>query len=124
MKNIIIGQSGGPTAVINGSLYGVVSESLKQKDHIGTVYGMVNGIEGFLNNHFIDMEVVEKSGELELMKTTPGAYLGSCRYKLPKDLEDQVYQELFRKFEEINIGYFFYIGGNDSMDTVSKLSCY
>lgn len=123
-KNVIVGQSGGPTAVINGSLYGVVSESLKHSEKIGTVYGMVNGIEGFLHDHFIDVGALDATNELELVRTTPGAYLGSCRYKLPEDLSDPVYPELFKKFEEKNIGYFFYIGGNDSMDTVSKLSRY
>lgn len=123
-KNVIVGQSGGPTAVINGSLYGVVSESLKQAEKVGTIYGMVNGIEGFLHDHFMDIGALDATNELELVRTTPGAYLGSCRYKLPEDLNDPVYPELFKKFEEKNIGYFFYIGGNDSMDTVSKLSRY
>lgn len=123
-KNVIVGQSGGPTAVINGSLYGVVSESLKQADVIGCVYGMVNGIEGFLHDHYMDIGALDTTNELELVRTTPGAYLGSCRYKLPEDLSDPVYPELFKKFKEKNIGYFFYIGGNDSMDTVSKLSRY
>lgn len=123
-KNVIVGQSGGPTAVINASLYGVVYEALNREDSFGTVYGMINGIEGFLSGQIIDMEPLERSGELELIKTTPGSYLGSCRYKLPEDLEDEVYPALFEKFAELNIGCFFYIGGNDSMDTVSKLSRY
>lgn len=95
-----------------------------QKEQIGTVYGMINGIEGFLADTIMDMNSVEQSGELELIKTTPGSFLGSCRYKLPEDLKDDVYPLLFKKFEEYSIGYFFYIGGNDSMDTVSKLSRY
>ena len=123
-KNVIVGQSGGPTAVINASLYGVVYEALMQKEQIGTVYGMINGIEGFLADTIMDMNSVYQSGELELIKTTPGSFLGSCRYKLPEDLKDDVYPLLFKKFEEYSIGYFFYIGGNDSMDTVSKLSRY
>lgn len=123
-RNAIVGQSGGPTAVINASLYGVVYEALNREDQIGTIYGMINGIEGFLNENIMDMDVVEHSGDLELIKTTPGSYLGSCRYKLPEDLNDEVYPLLFKKFEDYNIGYFFYIGGNDSMDTVSKLSRY
>lgn len=122
-KNVIVGQSGGPTAVINGSLYGVVSEGLKQSD-IGRVYGMINGIEGFLQDHYMDIGALDATNELELVRTTPGAYLGSCRYKLPEDLNDPVYPKLFKKFDEKDIGYFFYIGGNDSMDTVSKLSRY
>ncbi len=123
-KNVIVGQSGGPTAVINASLYGVVSEALAREDDIENVYGMVNGIEGFLNGQVMNMKPLEESGELKLIRTTPGSYLGSCRYKLPEDLEDKVYPELFEKFTEYGIGYFFYIGGNDSMDTVSKLSRY
>ena len=123
-KNAIVGQSGGPTAVINASLYGVVYEALNREDVIGTIYGMINGIEGFLNENMMDMKPFEVNGELELIKTTPGSYLGSCRYKLPEDLTDAVYPQLFEKFEKYNIGYFFYIGGNDSMDTVSKLSRY
>ena len=109
-KNLIVGQSGGPTAVINSSLYGVVSEGLLQ-DSIGHVYGMVNGIEGFLAGRVLDFQEVFKGNDLEKLKTTPGAYLGSCRYKLPEDLNDPVYPHLFQKFEELDIGYFFYIGG-------------
>ena len=123
-KNVIVGQSGGPTAVINASLYGVVSEALSKTAEFEQVYGMVNGIEGFLANRIMDMRPLLDSGELELIKTTPGAFLGSCRYKLPESLEDAVFPEIFKKFSEYNIGYFFYIGGNDSMDTVSKLSRY
>ena len=123
-KNAIVGQSGGPTAVINASLYGVVYEALNREDVFGNVYGMINGIEGFLHDQLMDMKPLDASGELELIKTTPGSYLGSCRYKLPEDLSDAVYPKLFEKFEKYNIGYFFYIGGNDSMDTVSKLSRY
>lgn len=123
-KNAIVGQSGGPTAVINASLYGVVYEALNREDVFGNVYGMINGIEGFLHDQLMDMKPLDTSGELELIKTTPGSYLGSCRYKLPEDLSDTVYPKLFEKFEKYNIGYFFYIGGNDSMDTVSKLSRY
>lgn len=123
-KNAVVGQSGGPTAVINASLYGTVYEALNREDEIGTVYGMINGIEGFLNDQVMDTAPLEESKELELIRTTPGSYLGSCRYKLPEDLNDPVYPQLFARFEAYNIGYFFYIGGNDSMDTVSKLSRY
>lgn len=123
-KNAVVGQSGGPTAVINASLYGTVYEALNREDEIGTVYGMINGIEGFLNDQVMDMAPLEESKELELIRTTPGSYLGSCRYKLPEDLNDPVYPQLFARFEAYNIGCFFYIGGNDSMDTVSKLSRY
>ena len=121
--NLLVGQSGGPTAVINGSLYGVVSEGLANPE-IDNVIGMVNGIEGFLADHTIDMAPLKENGELVRIRTTPGSYLGSCRYKLPENLSDPVYPELFQKFTEKEISYFFYIGGNDSMDTVSKLSRY
>lgn len=123
-KNLIVGQSGGPTAVINSSLYGVVSEAFSHLEEIEHVYGMVNGIEGFLNGTYMDFAKELPGEKLELLKHTPGAYLGSCRYKLPESLEDPVYPLLFEKFKELNIGWFFYIGGNDSMDTVSKLSRY
>lgn len=123
-KNLIVGQSGGPTAVINSSLYGVVSEGIAHSDEIGEVYGMVNGIEGFLEDRILNFREALPGEQLDYLKHTPGAYLGSCRYKLPESLEDPVYPLLFQKFEEMNIGWFFYIGGNDSMDTVSKLSRY
>ena len=123
-KNLIVGQSGGPTAVINSSLYGVVSEALAHPEEIEHVYGMVNGIEGFLNGTTLEFTEALPGEKLEMLKNTPGAYFGSCRYKLPESLDDEVYPKLFAKFEEMNIGYFFYIGGNDSMDTVSKLSRY
>lgn len=122
MKNILIGQSGGPTAVINSSLAGIIDEAKKQ-DEIDKIYGMVNGIEGFLKDKTIDLGVLTEE-ELSLLKTTPAAYLGSCRYKLPKDFTDKTYRDLFDKFEALNIGYVLYIGGNDSMDTVDKLSFY
>ncbi len=122
-KNLIVGQSGGPTAVINSSLYGVVAEG-RCHEESGHVYGMVNGIEGFLKGTVLDFDEALPQDALDGLLYTPGAYLGSCRYKLPESLEDPVYPELFRKFEEMNIGWFFYIGGNDSMDTVSKLSRY
>ena len=73
---------------------------------------MVNGIEGFLKGTILDFEEALPGEKLEYLTYTPGAYLGSCRYKLPESLEDPVYPELFRKFEEMNIGWFFYIGGN------------
>ena len=89
-KNLIVGQSGGPTAVINSSLYGVVSEGLTHPDTIEHVYGMVNGIEGFLNDRILDFEETLPGDKLNGLTHTPGAYLGSCRYKLPESLEDPV----------------------------------
>lgn len=123
-KNIIVGQSGGPTAVINASLYGVIKESFNNLDKIDTVLAMENGIEGFLEGKIRNLSELQESEELELIKTTPGSYLGSCRFKLPDDLSDPLYPTLFAKFADHNIGFFIYIGGNDSMDTVSKLSRY
>ena len=123
MKNLIVGQSGGPTAVINASLYGVVKEALKAPE-IGHVYGMINGIEGMLKDHYMDLGETLSEKDLELLKLTPAAYLGSCRYKLPESLTDAFYETIFEKFRQLDIGYFLYIGGNDSMDTVSKLSRY
>lgn len=123
-KNIIVGQSGGPTAVINASLCGVIREGKCHPEQIGTVYGMINGIEGFLAGKYMDLSSGLSEEELELLKMTPAAFLGSCRFKLPEALSSEFHPTLFNKFEELNIGYFFYIGGNDSMDTVSKLSRY
>lgn len=124
LKNLLVGQSGGPTAVINSSLYGVAAEAQLHPEKIGTCYGMVNGIEGFLKGRVLDFDQALPGEELKGLLTTPGTYLGSCRYKLPEDPDDPVYSRLFEKFEEMGIGYFLYIGGNDSMDTVSKLSRY
>lgn len=124
MKNIIVGQSGGPTAAINASLYGVIREGLKSSDQIGRIYGMINGIEGLLDDCYMDLSNQFSNPELELLKLTPAAYLGSCRYKLPASLSDAVFPVIFEKLAALNIGWFLYIGGNDSMDTVSKLSRY
>lgn len=123
-KNIIVGQSGGPTAVINSSLYGIIQQGMSHPEKIEHVYGMIHGIEGFLQDHYMNLSTELDTEALELMKLTPAAYLGSCRYKLPEDLTAPFYATIFEKFNALNIGYFFYIGGNDSMDTVSKLSRY
>lgn len=123
MKNILIGQSGGPTAVINSSLYGAVMKAY-ETDPAVRVYGMVNGMEGFLKGHYLDFADLKKNEELEKLLHTPGAFLGSCRYKLPEDLTDPVYPEILERLDELQIGFVCYIGGNDSMDTVDKLSRY
>lgn len=123
-KNILVGQSGGPTAVINGSLYGVICEGARHSDAVGCVYGMINGIEGFLADSYMNLSETLSDDDLELLRLTPAAYLGSCRFKLPENLSDSFYRVLFEKLERLDIGYFFYIGGNDSMDTISKLSAY
>lgn len=122
-KNMIIGQSGGPTAVINSSLAGAINYAFSQEE-IGTVYGMINGIEGFLDGNIINLtEIFSKNPyELNRMKMTPAMYLGSCRYKLKKD--EKEYKKIIDALNKRNIGYFFYIGGNDSMDTVDQLSEY
>ena len=123
-KNLIVGQSGGPTAVINASLYGVITEGLRHPEEIGHIYGMENGIEGFMQGRCMDLGRELNESELELLRCTPAAYLGSCRYKLPEDLSSDFYPSIFHRLDEMQIGWFLYIGGNDSMDTVSKLSRY
>lgn len=122
-RNILVGQSGGPTAVINSSLYGVWLEGMAHPEKVDRILGMVNGISGFLEDQILDLNQLSEE-EARLLRTTPAAYLGSCRYKLPEDLSDPVYPQIFEKLRQQHIGYFIYIGGNDSMDTVSKLSRY
>jgi 6-phosphofructokinase 1 len=123
-KNVIVGQSGGPTAVINSSLAGV----FKTAKDLGAdkVYGMRYGIQGFLEKRIVNMdEVVRSDLELELLKRTPSAFLGSCRYKLPEISDNrEIYEKIFEILNEYDIMAFFYIGGNDSMDTIKKLSDY
>lgn len=122
--NAIFGQSGGPTSVINASAAGVFTEALLQTGIIEHVYGAANGIVGILNEKFYDM-AQEDPAELELMKTTPSSALGSCRYKLAKaEVDDTDYKRLLEVFKKYNIRYFFYNGGNDSMDTCNKISKY
>lgn len=124
MKNFIVGQSGGPTTAINSSLAGVIKRALTS-EKIETVYGMVNGIEGFLNENIVTLERFNDDDKLRLLRQTPSSFLGSCRKKLPEIAEDEdTYKKIFSLFEKYNIGYFAYIGGNDSMDTVKKLSTY
>jgi 6-phosphofructokinase 1 len=120
--NAIFGQSGGPTSVINASAAGVFTEALRQTGVIEKVYGAANGIVGILNEKFYDMGQ-EDPAELELLKTTPSSALGSCRYKLAdlKD-DDTDYKRMLEVFKKYNIRYFFYNGGNDSMDTCNKIS--
>ena len=95
--NIAVGQSGGPTTVINSSLYGVVKEAISNHEIIDKVYGMINGIQGFIDGKVVDMKGVLPGEELELLKNTPAAYLGSCRYKLPENQEDDVYEKIFKR---------------------------
>ena len=122
--NVIVGQSGGPTCVINSSLAGVYKTA---KDlGIEKVYGMLHGIKGFMENEYIDLdEKLPHNIDIDLLKRTPASYLGSCRYKLPEICADcSVYEKIFAKLKKLEIEYFFYIGGNDSMDTIKKLSDY
>jgi 6-phosphofructokinase 1 len=123
-KNIIVGQSGGPTAVINSSLAGVFKTA--RDLGAGKIYGMRNGIDGFLKERFADMGgLVRTDVDIELLRRTPSAYLGSCRYKLPHfDKAPDVYEKLFDILNRLEIDCFFYIGGNDSMDTIAQLSLY
>ena len=123
-KNAIVGQSGGPTSVINASLAGVF-ESCKNRG-AGKVYGMLNGVAGLLDKRVVELDpLLGDDLDIELLKRTPSSFLGSCRYKLPDwKTEEKLYQDLFRILDELNIGWFFYIGGNDSMDTIEKLSSY
>lgn len=125
MFNIAVAQSGGPTCAINSSLAGVFAEAKKQP-LIDTIYGSRNGIQGVLNENLVDLSTVLKTDEdIELLKCTPSTILGSCRYKLPHYNDDQiVYEKVISVFEKYDIKAFFYIGGNDSMDTVAKLSAY
>ena len=123
--NIAVAQSGGPTCAINASLVGVFKESLKEPA-IDAIFGSVNGIEGMIEDHLIDLKTMIRSNEdMELLRQTPSTVLGSCRYKLPDWKDDEaVYQRILRTLQQRQIGAFFYIGGNDSMDTVQKLSTY
>lgn len=124
MKNILVAQSGGPTAAINATLAGVLKGALSDKK-VNNVYGALNGIEGVLNENFKNMSLFKSSKALKLLKQTPSSYLGSCRKKLPTLEEDEAtYIKIFDIFKKHNISCFFYIGGNDSMDTVDKLSAY
>ena len=122
--NAIVGQSGGPTCVINSSLAGVFSAC--RRHGVQKVFGMRHGVQGLLKDEVIDLtEALDAPGKLSLLRHTPASYLGSCRYKLPESGQmEAVYQAIFDALRRYDIGYFFYIGGNDSMDTILKLSDY
>ena len=122
--NVIVGQSGGPTAVINSSLAGVYKNAMERG--YNKVYGMRYGIQGFIDEQYIDMsDYVKNELDLELLKRTPSAFLGTCRYKLPEIHQDKaVYERIFALLDKMDIEVFIYIGGNDSMDTIKKLSDY
>ena len=122
--NVIVGQSGGPTAVINASLAGIY----KTAKDLGAnkVYGMVHGVQGLIKEDYIDLDDYIKTDlDVELLKRTPSAFLGSCRYKLPEASADkELFDHIFAILDKMNIEAFFYIGGNDSMDTINKLANY
>ncbi|MBQ6057054.1 MAG: 6-phosphofructokinase [Treponema sp.] len=122
--NVIVGQSGGPTSVINSSLAGVYKTA---KDRgAKKVYGMLHGIKGLLDKQYVDLsEKIGTTMDIDLLKRTPSSYLGSCRFKLPEiEADKSTYDKIFKILKELDIEYFFYIGGNDSMDTIKKLSDY
>ncbi len=126
-KNAIVGQSGGPTAAINATLAGVIAGAL-DSPCIDVLYGARNGVEGMLSERIVNLSAeFENEEALAILKQTPAAALGSCRKKLPSPDDESgrvFFETLFAFFEKYNIGYFFYIGGNDSMDTVAKLTAY
>ena len=128
----VVGQSGGPTSAINATLAGVIKGYFENKDNVTALYGMRNGIEGFMGERLCDLgQLFAKADgsldtdKLDTLITTPAAALGSCRKKLPKPADDPAFFEnLITLFKKYDIRYFFYIGGNDSMDTVAKLTEY
>ena len=122
--NVIVGQSGGPTAVINSSLAGVFKTARERGAN--KVYGMLHGIQGLLQEKYEDLSQHIKSDlDIDLLKRTPSSFLGSCRFKLPEIKENtEIYDKIFAILDKLEVEYFFYIGGNDSMDTIKKLSDY
>ena len=122
--NIAVAQSGGPTSAINASLAGVYLEAV-ESGKFDKIYGSLNGIEGIIKQNLIELSKYLKSPEdIDLLIHTPSTVLGSCRYKIPEKNADDVYKKILECFRKYNIEKFFYIGGNDSMDTVMKLSEY
>lgn len=121
MKNMVYIQSGGPTCVINTSLYGAIKEAKLHKDKIDNIYGSLNGIEGMIDDKLIDLNQ-EDDEQLELLLQTPGSILGTTRRKLPKDIHDPLYLKIVENIKKHDIKYIFINGGNDSMDTCNKIS--
>ncbi len=121
MKNMVYIQSGGPTSVINTSLYGAIKEARRHPDEISNIYGSVHGVEGLIDDELIDINK-EDDEQIELLLQTPGSILGTTRRKLPKDIHDPVYLKIMENIQKHNIGYVLVNGGNDSMDTCYKLS--
>lgn len=125
MKNLLVAQSGGPTSAINATLAGVIENALSSPS-VDKIYGSVNGIQGVLNENLIDLKTkITNVSELNLLCQTPASALGSCRVKLkdPAVCADE-YETIISVLRKYSIDCFIYIGGNDSMDTVSKLSRY
>ncbi len=121
VKNVVVAQSGGPSPVINNSLRGVIETCRCYPDTFGTVYGGWHGVEGILTEDLLDLSS-QKPEEISLLRTTPAAgSIGTCRYKLKKDRQED-FDRVIDVFKAHNVGYFFYIGGNDSMDTAHKVS--
>ena len=121
MKNMVYIQSGGPTSVINTSLYGAIKEAKRHPDLIGHIYGSQHGVEGLLYDDLIDLGL-EDDEQIELLLQTPGSILGTTRKKLPKDIHAPEYAAIIENIKKHNIGYVFINGGNDSMDTCNKLA--
>jgi 6-phosphofructokinase 1 len=120
-KNMLIAQSGGPTAVINSSVVGAFNAAMDLG--FDNIYGANEGIQGVLKDEIMDLKAIDRR-IVEGLRYTPSAGLGSCRYKMSKDISDPDYKKVFDMLEKHNIGYFFYNGGNDSMDTTDKLNDY
>ena len=119
-KNLVVAQSGGPSPVINNTVRGVI-EAARQMDNIGTVYGAHHGIEGVLKEELIDL-TAQSEEEISLLRYTPAAgSIGTCRYKL-KDGQDEDFERVIDVLKAHDVGYFIYIGGNDSMDTANKIA--
>ncbi|MBQ4153219.1 MAG: diphosphate--fructose-6-phosphate 1-phosphotransferase, partial [Oscillospiraceae bacterium] len=124
VKNLLVGQSGGPSVAINASLAGVLAQGIAS-EQIGKVYGAINGIVGVMNEELREMQDIADEEQFLLLKHTPAMAIGSCRHKLALPEKNEAeYQKIEAVFRKYNIGYFFYIGGNDSMDTVDKLCRY
>ncbi|MEG1720019.1 MAG: diphosphate--fructose-6-phosphate 1-phosphotransferase [Clostridia bacterium] len=125
MKNILVGQSGGPSVAINSSLAGVIKESSNSKE-IGEIFGSLNGIVGVIEDNLVNLTNISDDKDIAILKQTPAMALGSCRHKLPNydDSSKEIYSKIKNTLISHNIGYFFYIGGNDSMDTVAKLDAF
>ena len=125
MKNLLVAQSGGPSAAINATITGVIDAGLESKE-VGHVYGALHGIKGVLNENFVMLdEIFESKEKRNLLAVTPAAALGSCRWKLKDPKENAAeFEKIIKVLRKNQIGYFIYTGGNDSMDTVYKLSEY